>query len=171
MFKSDEYSLRTLEKNEIEWARELHNDPEVLTMLTDTTFINEAQQIKWYESLCASTRSMRLVIEYKGEKIGLIRLDEIDHINQSICVGLDIAKGFRGYGHGKKSFEMLLKYVFHELNMNRAWLLVAEFNERAYKLYKSLGFTEEGRQRERLYRFGRYYDYIMMSILKKEYNT
>ncbi len=169
MFKSGEYLLRILEKFELEWARELHNDPEVLTMLTDASFINETQQIKWYESLCTSTKSKRLVIEYNGEKIGLVRLDDIDQVNQSICVGLDIAKVYRGQGHGKKSFKVLLEYVFHELNMNRAWLLVAEFNERAYKLYKSLGFIEEGRQRERLYRFGRHYDYIMMSILKKEY--
>jgi RimJ/RimL family protein N-acetyltransferase len=169
MYKRGDYLFRILEKKDIEWARLLHNDPEVLNMLTDTNFVNEYQQAAWFENLCLSSKSKRLVIELNKEKIGLIRLDEIDHINKSICVGLDIVRDYRGKGYGKNAFLLLLDYVFNELNMNRAWLLVAEFNERAYNLYKKIGFVEEGRQRERLYRFGKYYDYIMMSILKKEY--
>jgi RimJ/RimL family protein N-acetyltransferase len=170
MYCSNNYCFRVIEEKDLEWARILHNSPEVLYMLTDTSFVNEKQQQKWFEKISLDNSSRRLIIEFNNERIGIARLDDIDYINNSICVGLDIHKKFRGKGHGFKSFKVLLKYCFDELNMNRVWLLVADFNTKAFNLYKKLGFKEEGRQRERLYRNGKYNDYIMMSIIHSEYN-
>lgn len=169
MYQKGDYSYRIIEERDIEWLRVLHNDPEVLYMLTDTSMISEKQQIAWFESISRSLKSKRLVLEFQDANIGLARLDDIDNINRSICVGLDISKEHRGKGHGYNGFKLMLDYCFFELNMNRTWLLVASFNKKAIKLYKKLGFTEEGIQRERLFRNGKYYDYIMMSILEKEY--
>ena len=167
MYCLKDYCFRTIEKKDIEWVRILHNSPEVLFMLTDTNFINEKQQEIWFEKISLSKTSKRFIIEYNNKKIGVIRLDDIDLLNKSICVGLDINKNFRRKGHGLNSFNVLLKYCFEELNMNRIWLLVADFNTKAFNLYKKLGFIEEGRQRERLYRNGEYHDYIMIYWLNK----
>jgi RimJ/RimL family protein N-acetyltransferase len=171
MYKNENYSFRIIEQFDIEWIRLMHNDPEVLYMLTDANPISYFQQIDWYENISRSTKSKRLVFEYQGKAIGLARLDEIDLINKSICVGLDIHSDFRYKGHGKAGLKLLLMYCFEELNMNRAWLLVAEFNLIAFELYKKLGFIYEGIQRQRLFRKGKYFDYIMMSILKNEYDS
>jgi len=169
MYRKNNYCLRIIEEKDLEWSRQLHNDPDVLYMLTDTTIIGERQQKNWFEDLSKSSKSKRLVLEYDGQRIGLVRLDDIDFINRSICVGLDIDKSYRGKGHGNNGFRLVMEYCFHELNMHRLWLLVAEFNTVAYNLYKELGFREEGRQRERLFRKSKYYDYIMMSILRGEF--
>lgn len=169
MYTKNDYLFRIMEKKDLEWLRLMHNDPEVLYMLTDTIMITELQQELWYESISKSKISKRLVLEYEKNNIGLARLDEIDFSNRSICVGLDIKKEYRGRGHGKNGFKLMLDYCFYELNMHRAWLLVAEFNEKAFNLYKKLGFIEEGIQRERLFRNGKYHNYIMMSILEEEY--
>jgi RimJ/RimL family protein N-acetyltransferase len=171
MYLENDYKLRILEEKDIEWARNLHNDPEVLYMLTDTSFISEKRQKDWFEKISLSNSSKRYVIEFQDKAIGLARLDDIDMSNQSICIGLDIDKNYRGKGHGFKSFQLLLKYCFNELNMNRVWLFVASFNLKAYQLYQKLGFKDEGRQRERLFRNGGYHDYIMMSIIRSEYKN
>ena len=171
MYKSGKYSFRVIEESDIEWARNLHNSPDVLFMLTDATFVNEMQQKKWYEKLLSSYTSQRLVIEHEDNSVGIVRLDDIDLINKSICIGLDIDKNYRRKGHGYRSFELLIRYCFDELNMNRVWLFVASFNFKALGLYNKLGFIEEGRQRERLFRDGKYSDYIMMSILRSEYHS
>ena len=169
MFSMNGYRFRPINKKDLEWARILHNSEDVLSMLTDTTIVSKRKQIVWFKKLSKSIISQRLVIEYQNDRIGLIRLDDIDNNNKSICVGLDIDKKFRGKGHGYNSFNILLKYCFDILEMNRAWLLVADFNKIAYNLYKKLNFIVEGVQRERLYRKNKYHDYIMMSILKSEY--
>ena len=115
--------------------------------------------------------SQRLIILFDGKRIGVVRLDDIDYQNKSICIGLDIEKKYRSKGHGYSSFNVLLKYCFNELNMNRVWLFVTTFNDKALGLYQKLGFQEEGRQRERIYRNGHYHDYVMLSILNNEYHS
>ena len=71
------------------------------------------------------------------------------------------------------SADALIKAIVNdglEEKFNRVWLMVAEYNTVARNLYKQLGFTQEGVQRQALYKDGFSYDYIMMSILKGEYN-
>lgn len=169
MYKQGDYSLRLIKSTDAEWTLELHNDPEVLFVLTDTTFVSLPQQYSWIETIQTCSKSTRLVLQFGTVPVGLARLDDIDKINRSICVGLDIVTEHRGHGHGKAGFKLILDYCFKELNMHRVWLLVLDTNTRAYELYKKLGFVEEGSQRERIYRDGKYHNYIMMSILRNEY--
>ena len=53
--------------------------------------------------------------------------------------------------------------------MHRCWLEVAAYNEVGIHIYKKMGFADEGQSRERLYRFGKYHDYLLMGMLKDEY--
>jgi RimJ/RimL family protein N-acetyltransferase len=87
-----------------------------------------------------------------------------------MCIGLDIHKDFRGKKLAEAIYVKLLNWCFRIMEYNRVWLMVADFNIRAKNLYTKMGFVLEGRQREALYRFGSYHDYLIMSILRKEYN-
>ena len=159
-----------LEEKDIEWARLLHNDPSVLKMLTDPREVSQDQQKKWFDSLKKSKNKKRLVVYVNDEKIGIIRLDEIDHNNKSIRVGLDVHKDFRNKGYGTLAYKKLLDYCFSELKFHRVYLMVAEYNKIALHLYEKLGFKKEGVMRQALFREGKYFDYIMMSILEEEYD-
>ena len=55
--------------------------------------------------------------------------------------------------------------------MNRLWLLVLENNEPAKNLYKKMGFVNECVQRQAIFKEGQYHDYIMMSLLRGEYEN
>jgi len=163
-------TLVPLQEDELEWARQLHNDPEVLDMLTDPTIVTPEQQQIWYRRICNSNSSKRLVVWISDEeRIGLVRVDNMDTHNHSVCVGLDIHKDYRGKGYAKVIYKKILEFYFM-IHMNRVWLMVASYNERAISLYKSLGFKQEGVQREALYKNDKYHDYIIMSILKDEYD-
>lgn len=153
----------------LEWARELHNDPEVLAMLTDPTVVSEEQQVAWFFKLQSTSKSRRLTVLVDDKPAGLVRLDDIDPHNHSICVGLDIHRDFRGKGLAKPVYRALFKYLFEKMEMNRVWLLVADYNERAKTLYTQLGFVTEGIYREALFKNNQYYDYILMSVLRKEW--
>lgn len=153
----------------IEWARLLHNDPEVLSMLTDTHEVSKEEQYSWFEKLENSTTSKRLVAFIDNTPVGVVRLDSIDISNSSVCVGLDIHKDFRGSGFSRPIYKKLFKRLFIEDGFNRIWLLVASFNERAIHIYKSLGFVDEGVMRKALYRNLAFHDYLMLSVLKEEY--
>lgn len=165
------YGIRAIKLEDIEWARQVHNEPSVLRMLTDPRPVSASKQRIWFKNLQKSQSSERWIVEYKKEKIGIVRIDEIDHINKSVRIGLDVHKKFRGKGHAKKIYKFLFEHWFEKENMNRIWLMVAEYNEIAYNLYRKLGFKEEGRARQALFRDGKYYDYIIMSILRDEWRS
>jgi len=167
IIQNDDYLIRAIQSNDLEWARLLHNDPAVLRMLTNPKPVSAAQQEIWFENLQSSNVSARWIVECKNTKIGVIRIDDIDLLNKSVRIGLDIHESFRGKGHAKKIYKLIFEYWFEKKNMNRLWLMVAEFNTIAYNLYKKLDFIEEGRAKQALLRDGKYHDYIMMSILRK----
>ena len=88
--------------------------------------------------------------------------------------GLGIMIGEKDYwsnGYGGDAIVTLLRFAFHEMNLNRVWLHVFEFNERARASYKKCGFREEGRLRQHYYAEGRYWDVFVMAILRDEFEA
>ncbi|MGV9141846.1 MAG: GNAT family N-acetyltransferase, partial [Promethearchaeota archaeon] len=72
-------------------------------------------------------------------------------------------------GFGTEASKLLVDYGFNTLNLHRIELDVFEFNKRAIKAYKKVGFIEEGRKRKSHFENGAYHDRIMMSILREEW--
>ena len=173
-FSNEPYRYHPLKPDEIMWARELHNDRDILKMLTDSHEVSKEEQERWYPTIKDSSSSSKIVTEESENRIGLIRIDRYDRENKSICLGLDIQKEHRGKGHASKIYAQILDRSFKELGINRVWLLVASFNKRAIHIYEKIGMKHEGVQREALYRpeftsATGYHDYLMMSILRSEW--
>lgn len=72
-------------------------------------------------------------------------------------------------GFGTEALELLLDYGFDVLNLNSIQLGVNADNKRAVRSYEKAGFVHEGARREFVYRNGRYYDSLMMSLLRREW--
>jgi RimJ/RimL family protein N-acetyltransferase len=76
-----------------------------------------------------------------------------------------------GKGIGTTVTRMMLGHAFDTLNMNRVWLHVYEYNPRGVHVYEKIGFQTEGRLRQETYRDGRYWDVIVMGLLRKEWEA
>lgn len=164
--------IKPLQKKHLEMLRILRNDPETNYFLTSIVPINEHMQEEWFKKISLDDSKMYLAIESKRKAfLGVVRCDQWDKINQSIRVGIDILPEFRRQGYATEAFKILLTFLFNELALNRIWLLVLDYNKRAMHLYKKLGFRIEGKQREAIFRNNKFNDYIMMSLLKKEYEN
>lgn len=172
MLNIDNLRIRRIESNDASFLTDLRSDFDVNSMLGHFIFPTEESQAEWIKLISKNTECMYFILE-KNEKdssisIGIIRVNHIDYINRSCSVGGDIAADFRGKGYGKTMFKIIFELCFNYLNMHRLWLHVLENNTKAIKLYKKVGFTEEGLQRQAVFRKGKYLDYIMMSILRNE---
>lgn len=105
-----------------------------------------------------------------NQTVGIIALTNIDDTNRSTECIIDIGlKTVWGKGIGTSAVSLILNFAFNELNSHRIYLQVFSFNERAIKLYEKSGFVGEGIMRQTLYRFGKWHDTILMSILQNEY--
>ena len=170
MFEYAGVRIRPIEESDLERMVQLRADPSVWMNLGSIEMISLRQQKQWFERMLSNPKARYYILcSAEIDFIGIVRTDEIDYINRSIRVGGDILPEYQGQGYGTRMFKLLRKYCFDYLNMNRMWLLVLGTNEIAIRLYRKAGFVEEGRQRQAIYRDGRYIDYIMMSLLKSEY--
>lgn len=93
------------------------------------------------------TKVFKLVDSKTGDFLGHCQLIRIDLNAKSASIGrvlLDPA--FRGRGLGKKMIEELICYSQNNLGLKELDLRVYDFNNSAYKCYKSIGFIETSRQ-------------------------
>ena len=104
--------------------------------------------------------------------VGFVALFSIEWPNSHGWVALGIGDRVdRGKGFGKEAVSLILRFAFHELGLSRISLDVISDNLPAIALYRGLGFQEEGRMRERVYRDGRTFDLVYMGLLRREWEA
>lgn len=93
----------------------------------------------------------------------------VDARNRAGEVGILLRRTAWGTGAGTDAMQALADLAFRHLNLHRVWLTVFATNERAIASYRKVGFVEEGRWREDVWRDGRYVDQVVMAILREEW--
>jgi RimJ/RimL family protein N-acetyltransferase len=171
MYEFHEIAIRAIEDEDLEDLQKLRSL--VWPDLGTIAITNLDQQRRWLQSVSADPRRAYYVLCKRNvsEFMGMVRMADIDFVNRSMTVGGDILPSFQNKGHGQEMFELIKTFCFDYLNMHRIWLLVMETNKRAIHVYEKAGFKHEGRQREGIYRDGRYVDYLMMSMLREEFDA
>jgi RimJ/RimL family protein N-acetyltransferase len=154
-----------------EFLVELHNDPQVLKNLTHPEPITMDQHLAWWSKIRDNPNQLRLIFEVAGERCGFTKFYDIDTSNRNCTLGGDIHKDFRGRGYAKYMWTLMLHKCFDDLNLYRVGLTTAEYNEVGQRVYRKLGFKEEGRLVKSLWRNGQYYDQLLMYMLKPTWDA
>lgn len=107
----------------------------------------------------------------EGEYIGWCGYMNRNTTNGTVEVGIAIYnEQYWGKGYGTDALRALIRFLFNELNTRKVLLHVNDFNERGINSYKKIGFVEEGRLRNQVYRGGEYHDEIIMGLFREEFN-
>lgn len=167
--------LREYRMDDLPHIRKWVNDPEVVGTLSDIfLYPQTANDTEGFLRMMVdgTAESKGFVISEKGTLayIGQIDLHRIDWKNRNAVLGIVIGrKDLHNRGIGCEAIRLLQTFAFRSMNLHRLELEVYEFNKRAIRCYQKAGFREEGRLRRKLYRDGRYWDVLLMGILRDEY--
>lgn len=102
--------------------------------------------------------------------IGEIGLDGVLWSHGACYVGIGIGeRDWWGKGYGTDAMNIILRFAFMELNLQRVSLNVFDYNLRAIRSYEKVGFIHEGRERGALQKDGSRYDILYMGILRGEW--
>jgi RimJ/RimL family protein N-acetyltransferase len=102
--------------------------------------------------------------------IGTCAFSQLDGDNGSALFHITIGeKDAWGRGAGTEATWLMLRHAFETLGLHRIGLFVFEFNERAIRAYQRCGFVIEGRSRESIWRDGRWWDELAMSVLETDW--
>lgn len=122
------------------------NDPEVFKYTGNTynKVITIENELEWIQNVMARTNDIRCAIEADGIYVGNIYLTDIHEgvAHYHIFIG---NKKYWGKGVAKQASMLIISYAFNSCKIGSILLRVQILNERAYNLYKSLGFEEIGR--------------------------
>jgi RimJ/RimL family protein N-acetyltransferase len=164
--------LREYRKSDIALAHKYINDYEVRRMLVPgIPFpLRLEEEEKWYDSQSAFKDTYNFAISKieDDEYIGGCGINEVDWKNRVATVGIFLGRQFWNEGFGTDAMKTLLKFIFDQMNMNKAKLNVYSFNKRAIKSYSKCGFQIEGTLRQEIFRDGAFHEEIIMGILKTE---
>ena len=169
--------LRSAERSDLEKFVDWVNDPEVTAGLTLFLPMSSVDEDKWFETIMKNPQEEKpLVIEMKdGDDYRLIGNSgflEFDWIARSAEVGIMIGdKSVWNQGYGTEVMTLLLRHGFQTLNLNRICLRVYDNNKRAIRSYEKAGFVHEGCMRQGVYRHGKYFDILFMSVLREEWDA
>ena len=112
--------------------------------------------------------SIRTLAEDK--LIGELGLDVVSWSGRDAFVGLGIGEPeYWSKGYGTDVMNVLLRFAFTEINLQRVTLTVFEYNPRAIRSYEKAGFRHEGHLRNYLNREGRRWNEMYMGILREEW--
>ena len=164
------YSLRAVETTDHEWLVGLHNDPVVLKNITNPEPITMESHMNWWERIQSSKTEERLVFCIDGVRAGFVKFYRIDRANGNCELGADLHRDFRGCGHAKHMWTLMLERCFSLHQLHRVSLFVADYNKIAVHLYTSLGFKVEGKLNESLFRDGTYCSQTAMFMLRDTLN-
>lgn len=169
------YRLRMPEPGDIEALYEQKNDWEISAGLGGfSTGYAKADLAQWVESHRVRRDEVLWVIAHEDTDmaVGHVGLYQIDHrVGKAEFAILIGDRRAWGKGLGRAATAFVVRYGFEDLNLRRISLDVLESNVRAQRLYRSVGFQEEGRQRQAQYKNGRYLDVVLMAILRDEWKV
>lgn len=171
MIRGSKTRLRALEHDDLPHFVRWINDPETRRFMAMRYPLSQAEEEKWWQGRLEREEDHIFAIEAEdGTYIGNIGLHSISHENRQAMLGIIIGeKSYRGQGYGTDAIGAMLRWVFEYLNLNRVYLTVYAFNERAIRCYEKSGFRHEGSMRQARYTEGQYFDELMMSILRDEF--
>src|SRR5438552_16485450 len=149
MLRGERVYLRAIEREDLPWVWEHHNDYEVDSLVNDgppepqslarleAEFDREAEE--------GGRDGTRFAIEASGEMIGRCELFDVDEVARNCKLGISLAKEHWGRGYGREAVMILLEYAFEKRNLEKVHLDVLADNLRAIRSYEACGFKEEGR--------------------------
>ena len=160
---------KDLQGNMFQWA----NDQEGTHFLFMGSRPNTLENLEAeYETLSKSANDIVFAVADKKSDahIGSTGLYVINWISRTAEYRVFIGeKKYWNKGVGQEIAQLVLRYGFDKLNLNKIWLGVNADHTLGVHSYCSSGFKKEGVLREEIYRNGRYYDAVRMSMLRKEF--
>ncbi|NMB02500.1 MAG: GNAT family N-acetyltransferase [Firmicutes bacterium] len=173
MYTGEKVRLREYRKEDVPKAQGFVNDPEIKRLMGGIPFPYTLwDEEKFITQQSASNNNYSFAIETleNNHYIGGCGLNSLDWKNRVAEIGIFIGdKEYQNRGYGTDALKVLLRFIFDQLNLHKVSLRVLSYNERAIKVYKRLGFRDEGCLRQERFVDGAYHDLLAMGILKDEF--
>ncbi|MCX7918742.1 MAG: GNAT family N-acetyltransferase [bacterium] len=164
--------LRPVELDDLELFCRCANHPDARYSFFIAFPSNRVRQEEFIRSLYKEKELIffTIVIKESDIPIGHTAFHRIDWVSRVATYGIIIGDSrYWGKGYGSEVTQLMVKYGFETLGLNRIQLHVWKDNIAGIKAYERAGFKQEGLLRQAMFHEGHFCDFYIMSILREEY--
>jgi len=104
-------------------------------------------------------------------RISLWRIEEGKRHHRNTNIDIHILAAYQRKGYGSEAINWILKWAFQIAGLHRVGIYYYSYNLGVKEFYERLGFVLEGRMRESVWYDGRWYDEIVLGMLKSEWKA
>lgn len=173
MYYGEKVCLRAYREEDIPKATSFVNDEELKKLLVTNipfpmTLWEEEEWIKSQKSNQDGSYNFAIEDIETKKYIGGCGIQEVNWLSRVATVGIMIGdKEYWGKGYGTDAMKVLIDFIFNKMNIRKIRLSTFSFNMRARKSYEKCGFEVEGILKDEIFKDGKYYDEIIMSVFNK----
>lgn len=181
--QADRVALHTVDLDDAPFLQEHANDPRIRRPLTFTGPTTLQEQESFIED---ESDGAQFLITVSGEEtgydpervtdgdppveaVGYAVLFDVDQDAGSATIAYWITPPAQGEGYMTEAASLLLDYAFGHRRLNRVVARALEDNDASQGLLRSLGFVDEGLEREAKFVAGEYRDVRRFSMLAEEW--
>jgi ribosomal-protein-alanine N-acetyltransferase len=170
--RGDRVTLRTVERDDVDFVHEHKNTPEVHRSFI-WPYPENRDAIEEFLLEGQDGGDVKLIITVDGEdgepeRVGAIGLG-VDERTRKGEVGIWVAPPYWGAGYGTEASARLVEYAFDERNLNRVAARAMETNDGSRRIWEKLGFEHEGVERDGEFMGGEYRDMHLYGLLESEW--
>ncbi|MCZ4695417.1 N-acetyltransferase [Ancylomarina euxinus] len=111
-----------------------------------------------------------IINKENGELIGDLGIHFFDIDKFQVEIGCTIEKKYQGKGFASEALNAIIKYLFTDLNKRRIICSIDPRNVNSIKMVEGLGFRKEAHFKQSILIDGEWFDDVVYSLLKDEWN-
>lgn len=131
--------------------------------------LSDEDQNNWYREYKKNNNHKYYYIQVMDKIVGYFGLTYIDYINRVAEISFITSEYVNE--HSRKLLDEAERIAFDELNMNRVFVEIIEYDEFKKEMLEDNKYKMEGRLRQKYYKNGDYFDSLIYGLLRKEYDA
>jgi RimJ/RimL family protein N-acetyltransferase len=161
-------TLHPVEREDLEFVRDVINDPRVWSQLGSATPKNMEQEEQWLESLSEDDGDVQLLVCVDDDPVGTVGM----HVNETWGygeLGYLVAPEAWGNGYCTDAVRTLCRYAFDERRLEKVGAQCYDTNPGSRRVLEKAGFTHEGVLRKQAFLGGERVDLHHYGLLVEEF--
>ncbi|PFS53932.1 UDP-4-amino-4,6-dideoxy-N-acetyl-beta-L-altrosamine N-acetyltransferase [Bacillus cereus] len=164
-----DFQLISLEKDYLDIILKWRNTKEIRSVMYEDHKITIDEHLKWYEKLKMDDTKVARLLIYKEKPIGFVIFTKIDKMNRTCYWGFYIGEKQSVKRAGTVLGLLALDYIFRTKGIHKVCAEIIELNRISLNFHRKLGFQEDGRYENYIYRDNNYIDVITMNLSHEQW--
>lgn len=147
------------------------NAPRVRQTMYSTRLIGEAEHHAWLKSELDSSQSRHFLFSCAEQAVGYACLTDIRNEHRRCTWGFNLGDSAQPRGTGSRMLFLLAEVAFDQLQLDKLWAEVLDFNVASLRVHARLGFQKEGQLLRHVHRPDGVFDVVRLALFAGQWQA